>query len=140
VRGEVNEVHCIVAGNGSKHVQIKSLSLVQQPSLLLDPERLGDLQLLRSLCVLDFLDFDDIPATNRSMVTYIRLISSVENILHTLWITSTMHDAIAPRRDTSLLRGIILVRAAVIFVCWDKGDWGFCEGLETETWVCSHLL
>ena len=74
------------------------------------------------------------------MVTYIRLITSVEDIPHTLWITSTMQDAVAPGRGAPLFRGIILVCAAVIFVSRSKVDWGFCEGVETEAWVRSQLL
>jgi hypothetical protein len=133
LRGEVNKVHSVIAGECSEHVQIKGLSLVQQVSLLLDPQRFDDLQLLRSFYVLDFLDFDVYPPQTGRWSLIFGSYRSVENILHALWITSTMQDTIAPGRDTSLLRGIIFVRAAVVFVRWGKRDWRLCEGMETET-------
>ena len=95
---------------------------MQQPSLLLDPQRFDDLQLLRSLYVLDFLDFDGIPTAHGSMVANIGLVPCVEEILHTVWVTSTTQDTVAPGRVAPFLGCIIFVRAAVVFVRWGKGD------------------
>lgn len=95
---------------------------------------------LLSCSVVDFLRFDGEGSRYGSMVRDVHFVALVVKCFHPRRITTAIQNPIAPCRNTPLLRSVVLVREAVIFISRGEGDWCLMEGAKSEAPVSLHLL
>ena len=88
------------------------------------------LQRLSAAVVLYHLDSHSESSRNGTMIRYVGLVSRVVQLVHPRRIPGPPQDTVAPRRQPSLLRRIILVRVRVILVRWSKRDGPLREATE----------
>lgn len=77
---------------------------------------------------------------NGSMIGDICFITLVVEVLNTRWLSAPAQNTVAPCRNATLLRRVILRRTAVVFVRRSKSDGRLNEVVETEGAVVAELF
>lgn len=77
---------------------------------------------------------------NGSMIGDICFITLVVEVLNTRWLSAPAQNTVAPCRNATLLRRVILRRTAVVFVRRSERDGRFNKVAETEGAVVGQLF